>query len=84
MAIGMPLMEVGALHYTDRDLEDAKHAHELTRRNEITLSLDYKQTGLGGGSCGPDTLPKYLVKAERTRFAVRLRPLPVPGKSQWS
>ena len=78
MAIGMPLMEVGALHFTDRDLEDAKHAHELKRRDEITLSLDHKQTGLGGGSCGPDTLPKYVVKAERTRFAVRLRPLAVP------
>jgi hypothetical protein len=81
MVRGMPLMEAGVLHFTDKDLEVAKHTHELVRRDDITLSLDYLQTGLGGGSCGPDTLAKYVVRAEKTFFAVRLRPLPVPGRS---
>jgi len=75
LAVGMPLMEVSAHHYTTEDLTRAKHTYELKRRKDITLNLDYKQSGLGGGSCGPDTLPKYLVKPEHVCFSVRLRPL---------
>lgn len=75
LAVGMPLMEASAHHYTTEDLTRAKHTYELKRREEITLNLDYKQLGLGGGSCGPDTLPKYLVKPEHVRFSIRLKPL---------
>jgi beta-galactosidase/evolved beta-galactosidase subunit alpha len=71
----MPLVEVNAQYFASEDLEKAKHTFELTRRKDITLHIDYKQSGLGGGSCGPDTLPKYLVTAEPTRFSIRLRPL---------
>ncbi|MEM2465492.1 MAG: beta-galactosidase subunit alpha, partial [Candidatus Bathyarchaeia archaeon] len=73
LAVGMPIMEVSAHHYTTEDFERAKHTYELKRREDITLNLDYMQSGLGGGSCGPDTLPQYLVKPESVRFAVRLR-----------
>lgn len=72
---GMPLIEVSAHHYTIEDFEKAKHTYELKRRDDITLNIDYRQSGLGGGSCGPDTLPQYLVKPEHVHFAVRLRPI---------
>jgi beta-galactosidase/beta-glucuronidase len=75
LAVGMPLMEFSAHHYTIEDFEKAKHTHELKRREDITLNLDYRQSGLGGGSCGPDTLPQYLVKPEHVRFSVRLKPI---------
>ncbi|MBS7654491.1 DUF4981 domain-containing protein [Candidatus Bathyarchaeota archaeon] len=75
LAIGMPLMEFSVHHYTIEDFEKAKHTYELKRREDITLSLDYKQSGLGGGSCGPDTLPQYLVKPEHIRFSLRLKPI---------
>jgi len=80
LAVGRPLMEVSAHHYTTEDLTMAKHTYELKRREDITLNLDYKQSGLGGGSCGPDTLPKYLVKPESVHFSVRFRPL-LPNES---
>ncbi|MEM2564423.1 MAG: glycoside hydrolase family 2 TIM barrel-domain containing protein [Candidatus Bathyarchaeia archaeon] len=73
LAVGMPIMEVSAHHYTIEDFERAKHTYELKRREDIILNLDYMQSGLGGGSCGPDTLPQYLVKPEPVRFAIRLR-----------
>ena len=73
--VGMPLMEFSAHHYTTEDFEKAKHTHELKRRKDITLNIDYRQSGLGGGSCGPDTLPKYLVKPKHTHFSVRLKPI---------
>jgi beta-galactosidase len=80
LIVGMPLMEFSAHHYTIEDFEKAKHTYELKRRDDIMLNIDYKQSGLGGGSCGPDTLPQYLVKPERTHFAVRFRPIS-PGES---
>jgi len=75
LAIGMPYLEVSAHHFTTDDLTKAKHTFELKRREDITLNLDYKQSGLGGASCGPDTLPKYLIKPEPTHFSIRIRPL---------
>ncbi|MEM2585008.1 MAG: glycoside hydrolase family 2 TIM barrel-domain containing protein, partial [Thermoproteota archaeon] len=80
LAVGMPLMEVSAHHYTIGDFEGAKHTCDLKRREDITLNLDYMQSGLGGGSCGPDTLPQYLVKPEPVTFRIRLRPIS-PGES---
>ena len=72
---GQPVLEASALHYTAQDLTKARHTHELTRRPEITLNLDLVQTGLGGESCGPGTLEKYLVQPEEARFSLRLRAL---------
>jgi len=74
LAAGMPLMETSVHRYTTEDLTKAKHTFELNKREDIILNLDYKQSGLGGGSCGPDTLPKYLIKPQPVRFKVRLRP----------
>jgi len=75
LAVGMPLLEVSAHHYTTQDLAQARHWHELPRRREITLNLDHRQMGLGNASCGPGTLPQYLIQPEEMRFSVRLRPL---------
>ncbi|RJS74964.1 hypothetical protein CW712_05710, partial [Candidatus Bathyarchaeota archaeon] len=47
-------------------------AVDLEKGKIRILNLDYKQSGLGGGSCGPDTLPKYLIKPQPVRFKVRL------------
>jgi len=69
-----PLMEASVSHYTSEDLFQAFHTHELIRRDEITLNLDYKQCGLGGASCGPGTLPQYLIMPGTYRFSFRLRP----------
>jgi beta-galactosidase len=71
---GPALMEVSALHFRPEDLAEAKHTHELKRRDDITLLLDYAQTGLGGASCGPPTLPQYMVMPEPVEYALKLRP----------
>ncbi len=74
-AYGDPWLNVSAHHFTDRDLEQARHTSELKRRDEITLNLDYGQSGLGSAACGPGRLEKYQLKAEDVHFSVRLRPL---------
>jgi beta-galactosidase len=74
LASGDRWLEVSAHHYTTEDLTTAKHTHELERREEITLNLDYAQSGLGSASCGPGRLEKYQLKPQEVRYSVRLRP----------
>lgn len=59
----------GAHRYTVADLDAAKHRHELPRRDEVTLTLDHGQCGLGSGSCGPLTFEPYRVPREKQRFS---------------
>jgi len=75
MAIGLPLFEVSVHRFTAEDLSKANHTFEVKGREEITWTIDYKQSGLGGGSCGPDTLPQYLLTPDPVRFSFRMRPL---------
>jgi len=73
--LGPHLLEVSAHHFTTEDLTQARHTYELKRREEITLNLDYRQSGLGGASCGPGTLPQYLIQPQPVAYRVRLRPI---------
>ena len=74
------LLEVSAHHFTPEDLTTARHPHELVRRPEVVLQLDYGQSGLGSASCGPGRLAKYRLKPEETRYTVRLRPFSDNGR----
>lgn len=74
MFSGLPLFETTVHNYTIDDLSNARHTHELQRRDFITVTIDKTQSGLGGASCGPDTLEKYRIKSEPMEFAVRMKP----------
>jgi beta-galactosidase/beta-glucuronidase len=75
LAVGMPLINASAHHYTPEDLTQAQHTYEMKRRNETILNLDYRHNGLGSNSCGPEPLQEYLLPAEEAEFSVRLCPL---------
>jgi beta-galactosidase len=53
--------QVSATHYRAADLAAATHDVELTPRPETIVHLDAAHRGLGTASCGPDTLPEYLI-----------------------
>lgn len=63
-----------ASHYTPEDLTAARHAHELVRREETVVHLDYRMSGVGSNSCGPKLSKEYQVPCGEFRFAFRLRP----------
>jgi hypothetical protein len=75
LAVGTPNIEASAQWFTTDDFYRAKHICDLKKRDFVTLHLDYRQTGLGNMSCGPDTLPQYQLKPEPARFSLRLRPV---------
>ncbi len=68
------LMDFSALHYTPLDLDKANHPFELEKRGETILSIDVAQNGLGGASCGPPPMDRYLLKTEATEFSYSIRP----------
>jgi beta-galactosidase len=69
LAIGKPLMEDSI-----DTIYRAMHTNELRRGPEIHFNLDLMQCGLGGASCGPATLDKYLVWPGERRYSIPLRP----------
>ena len=73
---------VQALHYGWEDLEFARHRNSqqrfrapLVARPEVCLNLDVRQTGLGGASCGPEPMKKYIFPIERTCWTLRIEPV---------
>lgn len=66
------------LHFTDRDLWDAKYGHNLdkVRRPEVVLNLDCATRGLGSASCGPGPRPEFIISPDSTyTYAFRISPL---------
>ena len=75
LAAGDRPLNVSAHCYTTEDLTVATRTCDLRRRDFVTLNLDHRQSGLGNGSCGPGTLPQYLVTDREYAYSVRLKPV---------
>jgi beta-galactosidase len=67
--------QVSATHFRAEDLAEARHEPELRPRAQTIVHLDVAHRGLGTASCGPDTLPEYLVGSGPYRWAWTLRPV---------
>ena len=65
--------QVSVNHFTAADLDAARHHDELTPRSELTVHIDAAHRGLGTASCGPDTLPPYLVRSGTYHWSWTLR-----------
>ena len=68
------VVDFSALHYTAQDLDKAQHPFELTPRDETVLCIDAGQQGLGGASCGPPPMERYIFKSAPTTLSFGIRP----------
>jgi beta-galactosidase len=60
--------------YTDEDVENAQHDHEIVRRDFIELQLDHQQMGIGGdNSWGAEVHEEYWVKAKPYHYTVTIQ-----------
>ena len=75
LAVGDVPLSFTALHFTENELDTARHTTDLTPRSDIVLSLNHQELGLGNGSCGPGVLDPYKVFPEPVSFGFTLRPL---------
>ena len=73
--IGMEDFSLNVSHYTPQDLTDANHPHELKKRKETVVHIDYGMSGLGSNSCGPELLPQYCMSDTGLNFRFRFMPI---------
>lgn len=66
--------QVSATHFRAADLASATHDVDLVPRPETIVHLDAAHRGLGTASCGPDTLPPYIVGPGSYRWSWSLHP----------
>ncbi len=81
LAVGMPLLNVSAVHYRKKEIEEADYSFKLRRRPEIYLNLDSMQMGVGGidsWSLNAWPMPAYRLPADRP-YSYRYRLAPVEG-----
>ena len=69
-----PRIEASASHYPHEILTPAFHTYEVSPDASTWLSLDVMQRGLGGASCGPDTLPEYRIGPGRYQLCYQMNP----------
>ncbi len=76
LAVGAPVLNVSAWPFTMDQLEAATHTHDLARSKDITLNVDYRQTGVGGdNSWGARPHEQYTLISEPYSYSFRLRAL---------
>jgi len=73
--VGQSLLNVSARQHTDAALEAAQHTYDLKAQDEIVFNVDYGQSGLGNGSCGPGVLEKYMLREQEYQYGFWLRPV---------
>ncbi|OXM83318.1 glycoside hydrolase family 2 TIM barrel-domain containing protein [Paenibacillus rigui] len=64
-----------AAHYTPGDLTKAAHTYELSKRKETIVHLDYKMSGVGSASCGPELLEPYRLNEKEFQYKLTLLPV---------
>jgi beta-galactosidase len=76
LVVGMDHLHFDALHFSIRDLTDAKHIVALQPRDEVILHLDARHMGVGGDDGWLSQVhPEFLVYPGVYRFAFKLKPL---------
>ncbi len=83
---GVKLLKIGELQfegdafecnvskYSTAALTAAEHTDELVADGLTHVRVDYKNSGIGSNSCGPQLDPKYRLDEKEIRFAVSFSP----------
>ena len=61
--------------YTQEELTQKKHNFELEPCGSTVLCLDYRQSGIGSNSCGPELAKKYRLEDSSFTFSVQILPI---------
>ncbi len=59
--------------YTQEELTAKAHNYELQKADQTLLCLDYKMSGVGSNSCGPELNEKYQLCEEEISFTATLQ-----------
>lgn len=68
------LFQFSVSPFNDRIIDAATHINQLRRDGNITIHIDYDQSGVGTATCGPGVAEKYRVPVRNTTFEFILYP----------
>lgn len=71
----MDSFESNVSQYTSKQLGEANHSFELERSNHTNVRIDYKVSGIGSNSCGPELLEQYRLKEKEFDYTFYIRPI---------
>lgn len=60
--------------YTAEELTNKAHNYELEKSGYTVFCVDYRQSGIGSGSCGPQLIDKYRLNDTHYSFSFHLKP----------
>ena len=66
--------EFNAQHYTAKQLTETAHDFELVPIKETAVYVDYKHSGTGSNSCGPELNPAYALNEKEFTFSFKIKP----------
>ena len=61
--------EFNVSEYTAAALDMAKHTNELSKNGYTNIRIDYKDSGLGSASCGPELPEEYQLREKDIHFS---------------
>ena len=61
--------EVNVSEYTIDNIFKATHTNELTKNGYTNVRIDYRVSGIGSNSCGPELLEKYRVNDKKINYS---------------
>ena len=60
--------EFNVSEYTSEALSKASHTNELIKNDCTNIRIDYKVSGMGSASCGPELIEKYRLSEKKVNF----------------
>jgi beta-galactosidase len=67
--------EMNVSKYTSKMLFTANHTDELVEDGKVHLRIDYKVSGVGSHSCGPELAQKYRLQEKEIDFLFEIQPI---------
>lgn len=66
--------EVNVSEYSTEELTKKAHNFELEKSENVNVRIDYKVSGIGSGSCGPQLAEQYKMNDEKIHFEFSVFP----------
>lgn len=70
---GAPYYDMNVSHYETKELAGKKHNYELEESDATYICTDYRNSGIGSGSCGPQLIKDYRLDQESFTWKIRYR-----------
>ena len=71
--LGDNAFECRVSDYDSWAVTKATHTNELVTNGSTNVRIDYKVSGIGSGSCGPLTNPKYRLSEKKINFSFTIK-----------